>query len=90
MTPEEKQARLKELSSDNIILSDQEIEEKERLKDELSLIHKEETEQFTNTNVSLGSGEAFTIPIKKQKRSLLDIIIKKLKKKPVTFEQIER
>ena len=90
MSPEDKQARLKELSNQNIILSDQEYEEKARLEDELNLLHKEETESFQETNVNLGTGKGFTIPIKKQKKSLLDIIKDKLKKKPITFEEIER
>lgn len=90
MSPEDKQARLKELSNPNVILSDQEWQEKERLKDELNLIHREETEQFTETDINLGNGKGFTIPVKKQKKSLLDIVLQKIKKKPVTFEQIER
>ena len=83
MTPEEKQERLKELSKPNNILSDQEYEEKEKLEDELRIIHQEET------NINLGEGKGFTIPIKKQKKSLLDIIINKLRKKPVTWNEIE-
>jgi len=90
MSPEDKQIRLKELSKPNIILSDQEYEEKERLEDELNIIQQEETKGFSETNVSLGSGKGFTIPVKKQKKSLFDILINKLKKKPITSEQIEK
>ena len=90
MSPEDKQKRLKELSNSRESLSDQEIKEKERLEEELELIHREETEQFKQTNISLGNGKEFIIPIKRQKKSLLEIIINKIKKKPVTFEQIER
>ena len=90
MSPEEKQSRLKELSKPNAILSDQEYEEKERLEDELNLIQKEETNTLQQVDVNLGNGKGFTIPVKKQKRRLIDIILNKIKKKPVTFEQIER
>ena len=90
MSPEEKQERLKELSKPNNILSDQEIEEKEKLEEELRLIHQEETEHFTETNIKLGKGKDVTIPSKKQKKSLFDIIRNKLKKTPATWEEIQQ
>lgn len=87
MSIDDKQARLKELSKPNVILSDQEYEEKERLEDELNMIHQEETQTFKETNIDLGTAK---VSIVKKKRSLLDIIREKLKKKPITFEQIEK
>ena len=90
MSPEDKQSRLKELSNPNVVLSDQEYEEKERLEDELNLIQKEETNTLQQVDVNLGNGKGFTIPLKKQKRKLIDIILNKIKKKPITFEQIEK
>ena len=89
MTPEEKQEKLKELSRPDAVLSDQEYEEKARLEEELKIIHQEETQTFKETNINLGSGKVFTVPTKK-KRSLLDLVLQKIKKKPVTFEEIER
>lgn len=86
MTPEEKQDRLKELSKPNSILSDQEIEEKERLEEELKIIYREETQQFTETKINLGKGD-IVIP---KKKNLFDIVKNIIKKKPVTFEQIEK
>ena len=90
MSPEDKQSRLKELSNPNVVLSDQEYEEKERLEDELNIIQKEETNTLQQVDVNLGNGKGFTIPVKKQKRRLIDIVLNKLKKKPITFEQIEK
>ena len=86
---ESKQARLKELSNPNLILSDQEYEEKERLEDELNMIHAEETQTFKQTNIPLGEGKINIIPIKK-KRSLLDIVLQKIKKKPATWDEIQQ
>ena len=82
ISPEEKQSRLKELSNPNNILSDQEYEEKERLEEELNLTHAEET------NINLGKGH--TIIPKKKKRTLFEVLYQKLKKKPVTYEELER
>ena len=90
MNTEDKQARLKELSKPNEVLSDQEYEEKARLEDELSIIHKEETESFQETNVNLGTGKVITIPEKKKKRNLLGIILQKIKKKPTTWDEIQQ
>lgn len=87
---EEKQARLKELSRPDAILSDQDYEEAKQLEEELEMIHQEETQSFKETNIDLGNGKGFTVPIKKRKRSLLEIILEKVKKKPITFEQIEK
>ena len=89
MSIETKQERLKELSKPNLILSDQEYEEKERLEEELNMIHQEETQTFKETNIDLGDGKASLIPIKK-KRSLLDIVLEKIKKKPATWDEIQQ
>jgi len=89
MSIETKQERLKELSKPNLILSDQEYEEKERLEEELNMIHQEETQTFKETNIDLGDGKASLIPIKK-KRSLLDLVLKKIKKNPATWDEIQQ
>ena len=89
MSIESKQQRLKELSKPNLILSDQEYEEKERLEDELNMIHAEETQTFKETNIPLGEGKVNIVPIKK-KRSLLDIVLQKIKKKPATWDEIQQ
>ncbi len=85
----DKQARLKELSKPNLILSDQEYEEKERLEDELNMIHQEETQTFKETNIDLGEGKASLVTVKK-KKSILDIILNKIKKKPATWDEIQQ
>lgn len=90
MSIDDKQARLKELSKPNIILSDQEYEEKERLEDELNMIHQEETQTFKETSLDMGQGKGQVIPIKKQKRRLLDIVLDKIKKKPATWDEIQQ
>lgn len=90
MSITDKQARLKELSKPNIILSDQEYEEKERLEDELNMIHQEETRTFKENNIDLGQGKGELVPIKKQKKSILDIILQKIKKKPATWDEIQQ
>lgn len=90
MSIEDKQARLKELSKPNLILSDQEYEEKERLEDELNMIHQEETRTFKETNVNLGEGKGELIQTKKQKKSILEIILQKIKKKPATWDEIQQ
>ena len=90
MTPEDKQSRLKELSKPGMILSDQEYEEKERLEEELNILHQEETESFKETNVNLGNGKIISLPEKKKKRSLLSIVLQKIKKKPATWDEIQQ
>ena len=82
MSPENKQARLKELSNPDNILSDQEYAERERLKEELNIIQKEEKEQSEPVQQNQ--------PVKKTKRSLLDIVLEKIKKKPATWEEIQQ
>lgn len=84
---DEKQSRLKELSNPSLALSDQEYEEKEKLEEELNMIHKEETENIKENTIDSDTSEINT---PRKKRSLLDIVINKLKKKPITYEEIER
>jgi len=77
MSLEEKMSRLKELSKIPYP-SDQEFEEKEKLKEEIKLIY-DESHNF----------EEDTKPVRKR-YSILELIIKRFRKKPVTWEQIER
>ena len=91
MSLEEKLSRIRKISQIQFP-SDQELEEKARLEDEVDLIYKEETntKPFKETEVKLGEGKAFVITTKKQKKSLLSILIVKLKKKPATWEEIQQ
>ena len=82
MSPENKQARLKELSNPDNILSDQEYAEKERLEEELDILQKEDSEQI--------KPEEKIVEPKRQKKSLLDIVLNKLKKKPATWDEIQQ
>ena len=86
MSIEDKQKRLKELSRPSTILSDQEYEEKERLEEELSMIHQEETKTFKENNIDVPE-KSIVVP---KKRSILDIILEKIKKKPATWEEIQQ
>lgn len=91
MSLEEKLSRIRKLSQIQFP-SDQEIEEKSRLEDEVELIYNEETttKPFKETEVKLGEGKGFVISSKKQKKSLLDILIVKLRKKPATWDEIQQ
>ena len=89
MNIEDKQERLKELRKIQFP-SDQEVQEIEQLEEELNMIHQEETQVFKETNIDLGTGKGIIIPIKKRKRSLLEIILEKVKSKPATFEEIQQ
>ena len=89
MSLESKQSRLKELSNPNNFLSDEEHEEKEKLEEELNMIHQEETREVIPSSPSVGQTTE-TTELKKQKKSLLDIVLNKLKKKPATWDEIQQ
>lgn len=76
MTPEEKQSRLNELKR-IVYPSDQELEEMEKLQEELSIIYKEETTTFKETNVNLGMGKGQIIQPKKKYKGIISGRIEK-------------
>lgn len=83
MNLEQKQERLKELSREKF-LSDDENKEKDCLAEELEIIHNEETEPIV---------EPVKVEVKKEKRSIAQILIEKLKPKPeakATWDEIQQ
>lgn len=83
MNIEDKQARLKELFREKFLSDDEQLE-KNRLEEELQIIHNEETQP---------AKEPTKVEVKKQKRSLAQVLIEKLKSKPepkATWDEINQ
>lgn len=83
--------RLKQLNNQKY-LSDEELEEKMRLEEELELNHNDvcTNPQHAHGNTSWIKNSKITeLPTKKAKRSILGIIIEHFKEKPVTQEEID-
>ena len=90
MTPQQKQARLKQLQKDPY-LSDEEIEEVQRLVEELAIINNEpdKPEELVRTpkEAKLPTKPA---SVKKERRSLYSILKERFSEKPATFQEIEQ
>ena len=80
MSFEAKEKRLKELTLQRF-LSDDEIEEMQQLREELQII-RQESKEPKKIKVEIKEQP------KKQKRSILDIILQKVREKPITYDEL--